>query len=212
MEIKVAIVEDTEETLSGLQEMLNSSSDFLCVGTFDNAESFIKSFDTMLVDVVLMDINLPGMSGIECIDLLKEKNPKVQFLVVTNYEDSEKIFTALSVGATGYLLKNTAENKLHNAIKDIYQGGSPMSMQVARKIVNSFSGRYKNKELFNSLTNREKQVLEHLDKGFLYKEIAEKLDIKLETVRSYIRCIYEKLHVHSRTDALNKIYNKNYIY
>lgn len=189
--------------------MIDASPDFHCVGAYEDAESLIKVFNQLNVDVVLMDINLPGLSGIQCIGQLKDLRPEIQFLVVTNYEDADKIFAALSAGATGYLLKNISVPKLHEAIIDIYQGGSPMSMQIARKIVNSFSGRGKNKELFEKLTNREREVIELLDKGYLYKEIASQLSIKLETVRTYIRCIYEKLHVHTRTDALNKIYPKN---
>lgn len=209
MSIRVAIVEDIKETREGLETMINTSPDFHCVGAFEDAESLRENFKHFIVDVVLMDINLPGQSGIQCIEQLKELRPDVQFLVVTNFEDSDKIFSALSAGATGYLLKNITKQKLHEAIKDIFKGGSPMSMQIARKIVNSFSGRYKNKELFESLTDREKEVLELLDKGYLYKEIADKLSLKLETIRTYIRAIYNKLHVHSRTDALNKIYPKN---
>ncbi len=209
MKINAAIVEDNKETREGLSAMLDASPDIHCVNTFEDAETLIKDISQLKVDVVLMDINLPGQSGIQCIELLKELYPHIQFLVVTNFEDSDKIFAALRAGATGYLLKNVSKQKLHDAIRDIYNGGSPMSMQIARKIVNSFSGRYKNTKLFNSLTAREKEVLILLDKGYLYKEIAEKLSLKLETIRTYIRDIYDKLHVHSRTDAINKIYERS---
>lgn len=211
MKIHTVIVEDNKETREGLSAMLAASPDMDCVNTYEDAETLIKEISQLKADVVLMDINLPGQSGIQCIEFLKEIYPHIQFLVVTNFEDSDKIFAALRAGATGYLLKNVSKQKLHDAVRDIYNGGSPMSMQIARKIVNSFSGRYKNVKLFNSLTAREKEVLILLDKGYLYKEIAEKLSLKLETIRTYIRDIYEKLHVHSRTDAINKIYERNSI-
>lgn len=208
MTINVAIVEDTPEAREGLKAMIDASPGFYCAGTYENAESFAKEFKQMKVDVVLMDINLPGRSGIHCVGECKSLRPEVQFLMCTNLEDPDKIYDALCAGATGYLLKNTSIEKLDEAIRDIYAGGSPMTPLVARKMIALFSGRRKNNEMYNLLTEREKEVIELLDKGYPYKGIADRLDLKIETVRSYIRSIYEKLHVHSRTEALNKVYPK----
>ena len=209
MPIKVAIVEDNEETRNGLKRMIDAAPDLFCAGVFEDAESIIKIFRHLDVDIVLMDIELPGQSGIECIGQLKEMRPQVQFLVVTNYEDADKIFDALNAGATGYILKNIMRPKLLEAIKDIHAGGSPMSVSVARKIVNSISGHHKNIKLYDSLTLREKEVINLLAKGYHYKEIAQKLLVGIETVNSHIRSIYEKLHVHSRLEAIHKIFPPN---
>lgn len=209
MSVKIAIVEDIPMTREGLKASVDSVDDFECVGTFEDAETFSKNFNKYKIDVVLMDINLPGQSGIECISQLKDRNPGTQFLVVTNYEDPDKIFDALRAGATGYLLKTTTDDKLRQAIHEIYAGGSPMSLSIARKIVNSFSGGVKSNKLIESLTERERQVLQLLDKGYMYKAIADKLFISLDSVRTHIRKIYEKLHVHSRTEALNKVFPRN---
>lgn len=208
MPVKVAIVEDIYEARIGLEVMVGSSMGLFCAGAYEDAESFSMDFKQLDVDVVLMDINLPGRSGIQCVQQCKKLRPDVQFLMCTNLEDPDKIYDALCAGATGYLLKNTTVLKLEEAIKDIYAGGSPMTPLVARKMVALFSGRRKDNEVFGILTDREKEVITFLDKGYPYKGIADKLNIKTETVRSYIRSIYVKLQVHSRTDALNKIFPK----
>ena len=211
MAIRVAIVEDDKESREGLNDMIDFSSDLFCAGVFENAELLIKVFKQLDVDIVLMDINLPGQSGIECVEKLKKINPKVQFLMCTHLDNDDAIYDALCAGATGYLLKNISQKELEAAIKNMHAGGSPMSPPVARKIVNSFSGRRKNTHLFNALTDTEKEVLKLLDKGYPYKIIADKLKIGIETVRWHIRNIYEKLHVHSRTDALNKVFPKTLV-
>jgi DNA-binding NarL/FixJ family response regulator len=155
-----------------------------------------------------MDINLPGNSGIQCVEQLKKVKPSVQFLMCTSLQDAEKIFSALSVGATGYITKNTTTEKLTQAIKEIYQGGSPMSPQIARKVTEAFVKDKKHKEQVGSLTKREKEIIDLLAAGHPYKEIADCLSLKIDTIRTYIRDIYLKLQVHNRTDAINKLYPK----
>jgi DNA-binding NarL/FixJ family response regulator len=155
-----------------------------------------------------MDINLPGKDGIKTVEALKSIKPKVQYLMCTSYEQPEKIFESLCAGATGYLLKNCTPESLLQAIKEIYNGGSPMSPQIARLVVTSFNQNQKAIAEFELLTEREKEILQLLAKGFQYKEIAGKLFLSVETIRTYVRHIYEKLQVHTRTDALNKIFPK----
>ena len=155
-----------------------------------------------------MDIGLPGITGIQCVQQLKPLKPDVQFLMCTSHEEPEKTFDSLCAGATGYILKNTSPEKMVEAIKDIYNGGSPMSAQIARLIVNSFPDKNKNQALIRTLTLREQEILHALSKGYQYKEIAVKLLISKETVRTYLRNIYEKLQVHSKLEALNKVFPK----
>lgn len=208
MPVKVAIVEDDLQTREGLKSMAESSNEIFCHETFEDAESFTNKFKHLDVDVVLMDINLPGYSGIECVEQLKKIKPKVEFLMCTNLEDADKIFSALRVGATGYITKNTTAEKLIEAIKEIYAGGSPMSPQIARKVTEAFPADKKNSEQVNSLTKREKEITGLLALGYPYKEVAGNLSIKIDTVRTYIRDIYSKLQVHNKTEAINKLYPK----
>lgn len=188
--------------------MIDSLPDFYCAGTFEDAESLIKCFKHLDVHVVLMDIGLPGISGIECVEQLKEIRPDVHFLMCTNFEEDAKIYDALCAGATGYVLKNISMTDLAEAVTQISSGGSPMSPLVARKIVNSFSGKHKNTKLINALTIKEREVLNLLGKGHPYKIIADKMDIGIGTLRTHIMHIYEKLQVHSRADAVNKVFPK----
>jgi DNA-binding NarL/FixJ family response regulator len=211
MTIHVAIVEDQKEILDGLKAMVDSSPDLFCAGVFEDAESLNKNFKHLDVHVVLMDIGLPGQSGIECVGQLKEMRPEVHFLMCTNLDEDDKIYDSLCAGATGYVLKNIPRTDLTEAIKQIVAGGSPMSPSVARKIVNSFSGKRKNSKLVNALTDREREVLNLLDKGYPYKVIAQKIGTGIEGVRFHIRNIYEKLQVHSRVDALNKMFPKTLV-
>ncbi|MFI5220552.1 MAG: response regulator [Bacteroidia bacterium] len=207
--INVAIVEDDDELRKFMEETINSCDDFFLAGNFSNAEDFKKNFIRLSdLNVTVMDINLPGMSGIQCIEELKPKNLKVQYLVCTVFEDSMNLFNALCAGATGYILKSANEEDIIKAIKDIHGGGSPMSPQIARMVVGSFPAKKSNTDLLNELSKREREILDLLGGGFRYKEIADKLFLSIETVRSYIRDIYSKLHVHSRTDAINKLFNK----
>ena len=208
MRINVAIVEDDTDIRQSLEEIISSSGEMNCVAAFPNAEEFIESFKYINADVVLMDINLPGKDGIKAVEELKPLKPKVQYLMCTSYEEPEKTFKSLCAGATGYLVKNCTSEKLFEAIKDIYNGGSPMSPQIARLVVTSFSEKQATIDAFELLTEREKQILHHLDKGFQYKEIASKLFLSVETIRTYVRHIYEKLQVHTRTEALNKVFMK----
>jgi len=208
MKIKIAIVEDDLQTREGLKLMIESSDELYCQGIFEDADTFIDVFKHLEVDVVLMDINLPGSSGIECVEQLKEIKPGVQFLMCTHLKDDDKIFSALKAGATGYILKNTTADKLIIAIKEIYNGGSPMSPEIARKVTQAFAIERKNSEQINLLTKREKEVIELLALGYPYKLVADNLSLKTDTIRAYIRDIYSKLHVHNKTEAINKLHHK----
>ncbi len=204
--IAVAIVEDDVPAREILAGWIRSTDGFKVVGEYDDAETAIEELPQKKPSVVLFDINLPGMTGIECVRRLKPRLPDTQFLMVTVYEDANHIFDALAVGASGYLLKQTRRNEMLEALKDVHAGGSPMSSQIARKVVQSF----RRNETENAsgeaveLSPREREVLELLARGYLYKEIAEMLKISVQTVNTYIRRIYEKLHVRSRAQAVAK--------
>lgn len=208
--IHVAIIEDDDDIRESIQEFLEDTDDLRCVGSFSRAEDFIRKFRTLDVNVVLMDITLPGMSGIQCVQQLKPLRPEVQFLMCTSHGDAQRTFDSLCAGATGYLLKNASPEQLFDAIRDINRGDSPMSAQIARLVVNSFPDKGKNQQLFESFTTREQEILTALAKGLSYKEIAENLFISIETVRTYLRNIYEKLQVHSKVEALNKVFPKGF--
>lgn len=205
--IAVAIVEDIKEIREGLQLLIDSSNDFLCKEVYASAEDALKGLPSSQPDVILMDINLPGMNGIECIRQLKPQCPDTLFIMSTIYEDDENIFESLKVGATGYLLKKTEPSKILEAIKEVHAGGSPMSSQIARKVIASFQPKSGIDDV-HILTPREKEILKALSKGLRYKEIAFEMQISIETVRSHVRRVYEKLQVQSRTEALNKIYGR----
>lgn len=208
MPIKVAIVEDLAEVRDGLAELVASDRELLLVECFENAETAIQKLPVLHADIVLMDINLPGMSGIECIRSIKEKCPLTQFMMFTVYENDEKVVQALQAGATGYLLKRTEAPRILESIKELNQGGSPMSSNIARKLLNIFFDKKKanKKEI---LTERENTVLQLLADGLLYKEIADRLNIAHGTVRQHIHNIYEKLHVTNRTEAVNKYFDRD---
>lgn len=208
MPIKVSIVEDNSGIRESLEILINGSEGFTCLNTYKNAESALINIPHERPDVVLMDINLPGETGIQCVSKLKSQFPELNILMLTVYDDSTRIFQALSAGANGYLLKRTPPLKLLEAIKEVTQGGSPMSSQIARMVVDSFKGMGISIEEKKNLTKREEEILSLLAKGFKYKEIAEKLFIGTETVRSHLRNIYEKLQVRSRTEAVIKYLNK----
>ncbi|MBS1730458.1 MAG: response regulator transcription factor [Bacteroidetes bacterium] len=205
MAIKVSIVEDDKVIREGESTLIQAQDGLSMVGAYENAESFRADIRNTRPDVVLMDIELPGYSGIACIRQLKPSFPSIQFMMFTVFENPDRIFDALSAGATGYILKSEPPERLLTAIKEIYEGSSPMSAPIARLVVNYFNKCEKVSNAIATLTLREREVLEELSKGLLYKEIAEKMFISIETVRSFIRSIYEKLHVHSRTDAINML-------
>lgn len=207
MKLSVGIVEDEKQIRESMAILINGSEGFYCESVFSSAEEALEKVPGSGLQVVLMDIHLPGMNGIECIAELKPKAPGVQFIMFTSFEDTESVFKALKVGATGYLTKTTQPSKILDAILDVYKGGSPMSSNIARKVVTSFHEQGANPEL-QKLSPREQEVLELLSRGFRYKEIADKLFLSTETVRTHIRNIYEKLQVNSRTEALNKVYYK----
>ncbi|OIO17244.1 MAG: hypothetical protein AUJ54_10020 [Ignavibacteria bacterium CG1_02_37_35] len=201
--ITVAIVEDNLEISQSLEQLLNSTEGFICVGACPDSQTALKTLPALNPNVILMDINLPGESGIACVKKLKPLLNS-QIVMLTMYENSEKVFEALASGAIGYLLKRTPKEKLLEAITEAYEGGSPMSMEIARMVVKSFGGVSKKNEVRAMLTEREWEILEHLAKGKRYKEIAASLFISTETVRSHLRNIYEKLQVRSSTEAVLK--------
>jgi DNA-binding NarL/FixJ family response regulator len=203
MPIKVAIVDDDEGIRSSLAALIRKAPALSLAGDYPDAETAIKEIPKNIPDVVLMDINLPGTKGVECVRQLKTALPKVQFLMLTVYDDSDSLFNSLKAGASGYLLKRTAANRLVEAIHDVHAGGSPMTPQLARRVVQYFS-RPESDAAVAKLTPGEREFLEQLARGYAYKEIADRMDISIDTVRSYVRTVYEKLHVHSRTEAVVK--------
>jgi DNA-binding NarL/FixJ family response regulator len=208
MTITVSIVEDQEALRGTLARMLNRAEGFRCVSHYPDAEAALKDLPNVKPDVVLMDINLPGMNGVECARQLKQLLPGTQVMMLTVYEDTENIFNALAAGASGYMLKNTPRDELLAAIREIRRGGSPMTTQIARKVVQSFLRAPASTESTEALSPREQEVLDLLSHGLIYKEIAEKLGISYETVHTYIRRIYEKLQVRTRTEAVAKFLRK----
>lgn len=203
-EIKVALVEDNDGLRNSLERLFSATDDMTLAGEFRDGESAIDGLAAVSPDVVLVDINLPGISGIDVIRTCKAAMPAVQFLVLTVYDDPARIFQALAAGANGYLLKRVAPSELQAAIRELHAGGSPMSGSVARKVVQSFHRMGTSKNDTENLSPRETEILRLLAEGYLYKEIAEKCAIGIETVRTYIRRIYDKLHVRTRTEAVIK--------
>jgi len=204
MPIRVSIVEDNRGTRESLAELLGRSSALRCVGAHPDGEQALESIPAEHPDVVLMDINLPGMSGVECVGHLKAQMPKLQVLMLTTYEESELIFDSLRKGASGYLLKNMPPKEILQAVEQVHAGGSPMSMQVARKVVSHFQQIKQPASEVEQLTGREQEILALLARGYLYKEIADQLAISPSTVRAHLHTIYGKLHVQSRTQAVVK--------
>jgi DNA-binding NarL/FixJ family response regulator len=207
--IKVAIVEDGLEQREALRFLISASPGFACVGAFETAEDALATLPDLKPEVVLMDIQLPGMNGIECLQKLKVFLPAVRIMMLTVLEDHERIFQSLAAGATGYIVKTTPPAKLLEAIQDLHQGGAPMSSQIARQVVSAFQKPAPSAPATANLSKREDEVLQLLAQGFLYKEIADKLGISLGTVRTHIGRIYEKLHVHTRTEAILKVFPRS---
>jgi len=205
MPIHVSIVEDNDQLRKTLARVLNRSEGFECVSDYANAEDALEDLPKKNPNVVLMDINLPGMNGVECVRKLKQVAPQIQIMMLTVYEDTENIFAALAAGASGYMLKRTATPELLESIREVHRGGSPMTAHIARMVVSSFQkSAAAAASTTEDLSPREREVLDCLSQGFLYKEIAEKLGISYETVHTYIRRIYEKLQVRTRTEAVAK--------
>jgi len=208
MTIKVGIVEDEKQIRESLMVLINGSEGFSCVHTFEDAESAIASIPTLDLDVVLMDIHLPVKDGIACVQELAVINSAVNYVMCTSFEDTDSVFRALKSGAKGYITKTTQPSKILDAIVEVYHGGSPMSSNIARKVVASFHKQQQETAEMKKRTEREKEILHLLSEGLRYKEIADKLFLSTETVRTHIRNIYEKLQVNSRTEALNKTFPK----
>jgi DNA-binding NarL/FixJ family response regulator len=210
--IKVSIVEDDAKLRETVVRYFTGRPGFRCLKSYPNAEAALDDIPKHLPDVVLMDINLPGMSGIECVSRLRKAAPPVKIIMLTVFEEGEQVFQALSAGAFGYLVKSNRPAKILEAIREVYDGGSPMSGHIARKVVQSFQAHAAANASANaeteSLTARELEVLQGLSRGHPYKEIASELGISLSTVRTYIQRIYEKLHVHSQTEAVMKYARK----
>lgn len=213
MDITVCIVDDTKDIRSALEQIVTMSEGYRLLGSCATAEEALVKIPDLKPQVVLMDINLgEGESGIDVVKQLKADYPEILFMMCTVYEDDEKIFEALSAGASGYILKKTAPHKLLEAIRELQEGGAPMSSQIARKVVQAFqqnkAGTEATDNSLSVLSNREKEILELLAKGMLYKEIAASLFISQETVRKHVYHIYEKLHVNNRVEAINKFFGR----
>jgi DNA-binding NarL/FixJ family response regulator len=202
--ISVSIVDDEKKLCKSIAAFLDGSEGFRCVSIYGSAEAALQNIPTNKPDVVLMDINMPGIDGIECVRRLKALAPQIQILMLTVYEDTEQIFRALAAGATGYLLKRLEPEELLQAVRDVYAGGSPMSNSIARKVVASFQKAQGAGDKQNLLTPREQEVLDCLAQGLPYKQIGDQIGLSINTIRTHLRHIYEKLHVQSRTEAVAK--------
>ena len=206
--IAIVLIEDDQKTRKSLTELLRGESRVQCVGAYPDGETAVREIPQLKPEVALIDINLPGMSGIECVQRLKRLLPKLQVLMLTKYDESDLIFSSLRAGASGYLLKKMLTVELISAIEQVYAGGAPMTMQNARKVVEHFNRITSPAADLEKLTPREHEVLALLAKGFLYKEISDQLGISQHTFRTHQRAIYEKLHVHSRTEATVKYFGR----
>jgi DNA-binding NarL/FixJ family response regulator len=202
---KVAIVEDNKTTREGLETIVNMSSDFRCIATCPTAEEALRVLPKLQPELVLMDIQLPNMSGVECVAKLKEQLPDVRAIMVTVYEDPDRIFRALRAGASGYLLKRSAPDEVLNAMREVQQGGGAMSGEIARKVIGYFREQKTVSNEVEQLTAREREVLELVVHGMSNKEISDRLSVTVAAVRFHLKHIYQKLHVHSRTEAVLKV-------
>jgi DNA-binding NarL/FixJ family response regulator len=202
--ITVVVVEDDAAVRHSMQAILRQHASVQCVGTYGSAEEALQSIPTLSPQMVLMDINLPGMNGVECVRLLTEQLPKLQVIMLTVYDDDDDIFNSLAAGATGYLLKPVRAATLLEAIEEIHSGGAPMSTPIARRVVQAFKKPVAKKTELTELTERELEILQFLSKGFLAKEIALQLHMSYWTVVGHTRHIYDKLHVRSRSQAVAK--------
>ena len=211
MNISIAIVEDNHDIRLALEQIIGMADGYTVAGSYISGEDALLKIPSIKPEIVLIDINLGGINGIEVVKILKKTMTDVLFMMCTIYEEDEKIFEALSAGASGYILKKTAPDKLLTALKELHDGGSPMSSQIARKVVTHFqstSNKTTVNDSLNLLSNREKEILEMLSRGLTYKEIAEKVFISPQTVRKHVYHIYEKLHVSNRIEAVNAFYGR----
>jgi len=202
--IRVAIVEDRAEDRDRFEQLLKDANDLLCVAVCASAENALEVLPRAKPDIVLMDIQLPGLSGTDCVPRLRAALPDTQFMMLTVFEDHDRIFQALAAGATGYLLKKTPDAKILEAIHELHAGGAPMSGQIARQVVAAFQGPPSSTPTLSQLSRVEVVVLRFLARGLLYKEVADQLGITVSTVRTHVWHIYRKLHVHNRTEAVLK--------
>jgi DNA-binding NarL/FixJ family response regulator len=213
MNIRVTIFEDNNSLRNGLYQLINGSEGFQCVGAFEDCLDLIKNIEDTKPSVVLMDIEMPGINGIEAVRMLREKYPELKILMQTIFEDNEKIFQSILAGASGYILKNTSPSRFLDFIKETYEGGAPMSPSVATKVLKMMAEQSSSSAKTNSfnLSEREKEILSCLVKGMSYKLIADACFISIDTVRGHIRNIYEKLHVHSKGEAVAKAIKSNIV-
>lgn len=204
--LNIAIVEDNHSIRKNLVEMILHEKAFRLLGEFSNAEEAMDTIPHLMLELVIMDIELPGISGIECVAKLKSLCPKTQFMMFTVFEESEHVFDALSAGAGGYMLKTSSEEEIIAALNELHEGGSPMSPLIARKVVASFQKQKQEAKHVESLNARELEILQLLSEGLLYKEISVKIDISIGSVKQHLHRIYEKLHVNNKTEAINKVF------
>ena len=205
--ITVSIVEDIDDVRNGLAGIIRMSEGFIVLNSFASAEEALPALISSPPDIVIMDINLPGMNGIDCIRQARIKNPQIQFMMFTIYENSDTVFDALEAGATGYLLKNSSPAKIVESLRELYEGGSPMNAEIAKKLVTRFQKKASTLDEYH-LTPKEHEVLQLMSKGYLYKEIAAELNNTVNTIKQHIRHIYEKLHVQNKAEAINKVFLK----
>ena len=212
MNIRVSIFEDNQSLRIGLYQLINGTEGFECVGVFENCSHLLKNISDSKPDIVLMDIVMPGMNGIEAVKIIREKYPDLKILMQTIFQDNEKIFDSILAGADGYILKNTSPVRILEAIKETYEGGATMSPSVAAKVLKMVSNPQpaQKREIFN-LTDREIEILRYLVKGMSYKMIADVSKISIDTVRAHIKNIYEKLQVHSKGEAIAKAIKGNIV-
>ncbi len=206
--ISICIIEDIPDIREGLQAIIEGDARFNLLRCFTDAETAIAQLPALQPDVVLADINLPGKSGIDCVLEMKPVIAQTQFIMFTIYEDNDQVFEALKAGASGYILKNTTPEKIIDSLVELYEGGSPMSPKIARKVLSVFKTPAPEQSVNELLSKREQEVLELLSKGFLYKEIADKLSISISTVKRHLNSIYTKLQVQNKVEAVNKLYNR----
>jgi DNA-binding NarL/FixJ family response regulator len=202
MAIRVAIVEDIKKIREGIASLIDGSDGFQCTELYESAEEALRCIPANHPDVVLMDIKLPRMSGIECVEKLKERTPNLEIMMLTSFEDNDKVFKSIVAGASGYILKSTPPAELLKAIRDIHEGGSPMSDQIARKVIQAFRKMGTSSKETENLSERETEILSYLAKGYQDKEIADTLFLSIKTIRTHLRNIYQKLHVRSRVEAV----------